>query len=526
MTRRELLTLIGRMAGSAAMYQAMTSLAFAAESAFTQPIDLRGAPKGASVLILGAGLAGLIAAYELRKAGYQVQVLEYQNRAGGRNWTLYGGDTYTELGGFAQRVGLDPGLYFNAGPWRIPYHHRGILHYAKTLGVAMEPFVEVNYAAYLHSTRAFGGQPQRFRVIKADYEGYLAELLAKAVHQNGLDQVVSTEDREVLLESLRSWGALDQEFRYQKGRSSSRRRGYDQPPGGGLAAAPTPSDPIGLSDILSSRLWGRLTDSSVFQDQPTLFQPVGGMGKIGRAFGKVLEGLIRYNAKVIDIRQDEKGVTATFADAAKGGAPQTVRGDYCICTIPATVLSQIPMNVGAPMQAAINNLPYLAAVKVGLQMKRRFWEEDDGIYGGITWTDQSINRISYPSSDYFKPGKGVLLGAYMFGSAAIEYTAMSPKQRIARAVREGAKIHPQYAQEFELGVSVAWHRVPWMLGCSALSWNEDNEQQYQDLCAFDGRIVLAGEHASKITAWQEGAVLSALDAIARLHKRVVQSGSP
>jgi monoamine oxidase len=523
MTRRELLMLIGRVAGSATMYQAMTSLAFAADSAFTQPIDLRGAPKGASVLILGAGLAGLVAAYELRKAGYRVQVLEYQNRAGGRNWTLYGGDTYTELGGFTQRIGFDKGLYFNAGPWRIPYHHRGILHYAKTLGVAMEPFVEVNYAAYLHSTRAFGGKPQRFRVIKADYEGYLAELLAKAVHQKSLDQAVSTEDREVLLESLRSWGALDQDFRYQKGRSSSRRRGYDQPPGGGLAAAPTPSDPIGLSDILNSRMWGQLTDASVYQDQPTLFQAVGGMGMIGRAFGKALERVIRYNAKVIDIRQDEKGVTATFVDAAKGGAPQTARGDYCICTIPATVLSQIPINVGAPMQAAINNLPYLAAVKVGLQMKRRFWEEDDGIYGGITWTDQSINRISYPSNDYFKSGKGILLGAYMFGRLAIEYTAMSPDQRVARAVREGAKIHPQYEKEFELGVSVAWHRVPWMLGCSALSWNEDNEQQYQDLCAFDGRIVLAGEHASKITAWQEGAVLSALDAITRLHQRIVQS---
>src|ERR1044071_1800530 len=246
MTRRELLTLIGRVAGSAAMYQAMMSLAFAADSTFTQPVDLRGAPEGASGVIPGAGLAGLVAAYELRKAGYRVQVLEYQNRAGGRNWTLYGGDTYTELGGFTQRVGFDKGLYFNPGPWRIPYHHRGILHYAKTLGVAMESFVEVNYAAYLHSTRAFGGKPQRFRAIKADYEGYLAELLAKAVNQKSLDQVVSTEDREVLLESLRSWGALDRDFRYQKGRASSRRRGYDQPPGGGLAAAAPPTGPIKL----------------------------------------------------------------------------------------------------------------------------------------------------------------------------------------------------------------------------------------------------------------------------------------
>jgi monoamine oxidase len=522
MTRRELLTLIGRLAGSAAMYQAMTSLAFAADSTFTQPIDLRGAPKGASVLILGAGLAGMVAAYELRKAGYQVQILEYQNRAGGRNWTMYGGDTYTELGGFTQRVGFDKGLYLNAGPWRIPYHHRGILHYAKTLGVAMEAFVEVNYAAYLHSTRAFGGKPQRFRAIKADYEGYLAELLAKAVHQKNLDQAVSKEDREILLESLRSWGALDSEFRYRKGRSSARRRGYDQPPGGGLAAAQTPSEPIGLSDILKSGLWGQLTDSSVFEDQPTLFQAIGGMGMIGRAFGKALEGVIRYDAKVTDIRQDAKGVTVTYVDTARGGAPQTARGDWCVCTIPATVLSQIPMNVGAPLQAAINNLPYLAAVKVGLQMKRRFWEEDDGIYGGITYTDQSINRISYPSTDYFKSGKGVLLGAYMFGPVAIQYSAMSPEQRVARAVKEGAKIHPQYEKEFETGVSVAWHRVPWILGCSALGWNEDNESQYKDLCAMDGRIVLAGEHASKITAWQEGAVLSSLDAIGRLHKRAVQ----
>jgi monoamine oxidase len=522
MTRRELLTLIGRLAGSAAMYQAMSSLAFAAESTFTQPIDLRGAPKGASILILGAGLAGMVAAYELRKAGYRVQILEYQNRAGGRNWSLYGGDVYTELGGFTQRVGFDKGLYLNAGPWRIPYHHRGILHYAKQLGVAMEPFVEINYAAFLHSTRAFGGKPQRFRTIKADYEGYLAELLSKAVNQQSLDQVVSKEDREILLESLRSWGALDAEFRYRKGRGSSRRRGYERPPGGGVSGAPTLSDPIALSDILKSRLWDQLSDSNVFDDQQTMFQPIGGMGMIGRAFGKALDGVIRYNTKVTEIRQDANGVTATFVDTVKGGAPQTARGDWCVCTIPATVLSQIPINVSAPLQAAINNIPYLASVKVGLQMKRRFWEEDEGIYGGITYTDQSINRISYPSTDYFKSGKGVLLGAYMFGPAAVEYTAMTPEQRVARAVKEGARIHPQYQTEFELGVSVAWHRVPWILGCSALSWNEDNESQYKDLCALDGRIVLAGEHASRITAWQEGAVLSSLDAIARLHQRILQ----
>lgn len=524
MTRRDLLTLIGKVAGSAAMYQAMTSLAFAADSTFKKPTDLRGAPAGASVLILGAGLAGMIAAYELRKAGYRVQVLEYQNRAGGRNWSLYGGDSYTELGGFTQKVEFDKGLYLNPGPWRIPHHHRGILHYAKTLGVAMEPFIEINYAAYLHSAKAFGGKPQRFREIKADYEGYVAELLAKAVQQQKLDQAVSKEDQEILLESLRSWGALDPDFKYKKGLTASRRRGFELPAGGGPSGAPLPSDPIALSDILKSRLWAELSASNVFDDQQTMFQPVGGMGMIGRAFGKALEGVIRYNAKVTDIRQDASGVTATFVDTVKGGAPQTARADWCVCAIPATVLSQIPMNVGAPLQAAINSIPYLSSVKVGLQMKRRFWEEDDAIFGGITYTDLAINRIGYPSTDYFKSGKGVLLGAYMFGPDAVKFTSMPPEQRVKIAVEQGAKIHPQYRTEFENGISIAWHRVPWTLGCAAYNWGRNgNEETYKNLCAIDGRIVLAGEHASRITAWQEGAVLSSLDAISRLHQRIVQS---
>ena len=86
-SRRNLLSLIGAVSGSAAMYHAMTSLGFAADSGYQGPIKLDGDPKGASVLILGAGLAGMTAALELRKAGYKVQILEFNSRAGGRNWT-------------------------------------------------------------------------------------------------------------------------------------------------------------------------------------------------------------------------------------------------------------------------------------------------------------------------------------------------------------------------------------------------------------------------------------------------------
>jgi monoamine oxidase len=88
-------------------------------------------------------------------------------------------------------------------------------------------------------------------------------------------------------------------------------------------------------------------------------------------------------------------------------------------------------------------------------------------------------------------------------------------------LEHGAKIHPQYRQEYECGVAVAWHRVPWSLGCAG-GWTEEGRAaHYDNMCAVDGRIVLAGEHVSRIPTWQEGSVLSALDAIERLHKRVM-----
>jgi monoamine oxidase len=231
--------------------------------------------------------------------------------------------------------------------------------------------------------------------------------------------------------------------------------------------------------------------------------------------------LILFNAKVTAIKQDANGVTATYVDTQKGGAPQTATADWCICTIPLSVLSQIDINVGAPMRAAIDAPAYGASVKIGLQFKRRFWEEDEQIYGGITYTDLPNSIIQYPSTGFFQSGKGVLLGAYAFGSYAFEWTALSPAERIKKVLEFGAQIHPQYEKEFENGISVGWHREPATLGCFAVWTEEARKQHYNNLCALDGRIMLAGEHASYIPAWQEGAVLSSLDAIARLHRRVV-----
>ncbi len=523
-SRRDLLRMIGATAGGAALYQAMTSLGLAAQSPFQGPVSLQGTPKGASVLILGAGMAGMTAAYELRNAGYQVQVLEYNNRAGGRNWSLRGGDRYTELGGATQLCEFDKDLYINPGPWRIPHHHHGILSYCKRLGVPLEAFVQVNYNAYLHSSQAFGGKPQRYREIKADYQGHVAELLAKATQQRALDAQLSKEDQEKLLESLKGWGALDKNYSYVASEAASDRRGFKKNPGGGLSARPIPSQPTRLNDILDSKLWQGISGGDAFDMQTTLFQPVGGMGRIGEAFGRELGPLIRYNAKVLDIQQDEHGVTATFEDTRTPGTTMKATADWCLCTIPLPILAEIPMNVGPAMTVAIGAVPYAATVKVGLQFKRRFWEEDEQIYGGISYTDLPITNIGYPNTGYHSSGKGVLLGAYIWGLNAMEFTAMTPAERVQKALDYGSQIHPQYRKEFDNGVAVAWHRSPFTMGCYGMWSSDARTQHYDELCQIDGRIALAGEHASFLGGWQEGAVTSSLDAIGRLHERVVAQG--
>ena len=522
MSRRDLISLIGAAAGGTAAYQAMTSLGFAAPSPYRGPIRLEGDPKGASVVVLGAGLAGMTAAIELRRAGYRVRILEYNARAGGRNWSIRGGDAYVELGGATQICGFDDGHYLNPGPWRIPYHHHALLDYCRRFGVALEPFVQLNHNAYLHGKTAFGGVPQRIRAVKADFDGATAELLAKATRQGALDAAVSREDQEILLEALRGLGGLDEDFRYRLGEESAQFRGYARDPGGGAEAAPAPGEPIGLHEILESRLWRGLRNFLDYDFQTTMFQPVGGMGRIGEAFARQLPDAIQFGAKVTAIRQDERGVAVAYRDLADGGALRETKADWCVCTLPLSILGQLPVAASPALKAAIDAVPYSSAVKIGLQFRRRFWEEDERIYGGISYTDLPIRQIGYPASGYNAGGKGVLLGAYVWGGPnAYELTAMTPAERIAAALDDGARIHPQYRAEFETGVAVAWRRTPFILGCAG-EWTEATRRDhYENLCAIDGRIVLAGEHASYIPAWQEGAVLSALDATMRLHRRVM-----
>ena len=134
-TRRRFFEQLAAVGGVSLAMAGMDALGFGFASAATLPPSLPGGAKGTRIIILGAGLAGLTAAYELGKAGYQVQVLEARGVAGGRVETARKGFVDTDLMGNRQECDFDDGQYINVGPWRIPYHHQSTLHYVRKFGV-------------------------------------------------------------------------------------------------------------------------------------------------------------------------------------------------------------------------------------------------------------------------------------------------------------------------------------------------------------------------------------------------------
>lgn len=521
-TRRNFLRLLGAVGGTGAMLGAMDAWGFSQASAQEAPPQLRGNAGGTRVLILGAGLAGMTAAHELGKLGYDISILEARSFAGGRCQTARRGFELTELGGQTQRCLFDDEeeLYINHGPWRIPYHHRSTLHYTKEFGVPLEVVVNDNDAAYIlyeNIEGPFKNRKVRRGEVKADMRGYSAELLAKAVRQDRLDTELTAEDKELLVTYLVAEGYLDSEDLAYTGTGG---RGYSVPPGAGTDPGPgTPSDPFAFKTLLTSGMGNLFRSVSSYSQQATMLEPVGGMDMIAKGFERAVGHLITYNAEVTQLRKNADGVRVTYRDT-QTDEEQVVEADYCICTIPLSVLNQIDANFSPEFKTAIGSVAYEPTGKIGLQFNRRFWEEDDTIYGGHTTTD-FMGQISYPSYGFNKQ-KGVLLGYYNFGSTAVQVSSRAPEGRTAYALEQGSKVHPQYAEAFESAFSVAWHLVPYSLGGWANWEDEGLERAYPRLLQPDGRVFLAGEHLSYLTGWQSGAIESAWQQLEKLHQRAQQ----
>jgi monoamine oxidase len=517
LTRRALLEEIGRVGGLGAAYMAMETLGLAvATPAGAEKFRLpAGSGNRRSVVILGAGIAGLVSAYELSRAGYKVSVLEARDRIGGRVWTIRGGDRIVQTGRPDQRAMFDPGLYLNAGAARIPSTHRLILGYARRFGVPMEPFINTNRNARWD----FGGKVQPERRMVEDMRGHLAEMLAKAIDSHALDQQVPKGELEMIRQFLVPYGSLDGHGHYAPIGSS----GYSVE-AGGYNQTPVPLPPLSIGELFpvaaGANRRGSIVLPYLFEHiwdmQPTMLQPVGGMDRIAHAIYEHVKPAVRLNSPIIAIRRVGGGVRIEH-----GPGRQMTEADYCVCALPLTTLGRIPSDFSPAKKAAIAASPgYQHSVKVAFEAPR-FWETDDNIFGGLAWTDRANENVMYPSGGLGHP-KGALVAAYCAGWTRPEnpdaFSALSHEQRFKICRDSIEALHPGKSRLLTKGVTVAWGLTPWSEGVTA-QWPGgpinpgDRGPVYQELLKPEGPIVFAGEHLSYQPAWQEGAASSAQEAL-------------
>ncbi|HMF73014.1 MAG TPA: flavin monoamine oxidase family protein [Flavitalea sp.] len=480
--------------------------------------ELQGDSKGKHILILGAGLAGLTTAYELRKLGYTCTILEARERTGGRCWSVRKGSMGIENGGQQQTAAFDNDLYFNAGPSRIPHHHALTLHYCRELNVPVQVYNNVNESAYYYSEGSgpLSNKKIRAREIHNDVRGYMNEWLAKAFDQQKLDAAFTKEDGEKILEYVRAEGGLNIDKLYR----ASERRGYTESPGAGDRAGKL-GEPHKLADIVSSGLMSPdfyNVAEYTYELQMTMFQAIGGMDKIAEAITDKVGQIVQLGAEVKSITNSGAGVQVKYK---QGGAEKMIEADYCVCTIPLPVLSNIEHNFSSDTSRAIDFVPYISTGKIGLQFKRRFWEEDEQIYGGITHTNNELTQIFYPSYDYLGK-KGILIGYYNFNDKAKKTGNLSFEAREKLALEKGKKIHTQYDTEFEKSFSVSWERTKYSQGGWSLYNSESRQTSYKALCKPDGNTYFAGEHVTYLNSWMAGAFESARKVTTDIHARVTE----
>jgi monoamine oxidase len=548
-TRRRFLEKVGAAGGAAALYETMTALGLiGVPDAWAGPPRIpRESGNGTKVLILGAGIGGLTAAYELSKAGYQCKILEAQNRAGGRNLTARNGTIISEEsrenGVTHQRCRFDKGLYVNMGPGRLPYHHRRILHYCQTLGVALELYVMETTANLYQTDLTFAGEAQPNRHITHDARGYIAELLAKAINMRALDQELNVGDRDNLLDLLKTFGDLGRTdasgnpsdpFTY----GGSTRSGYERPLS--VVEQTNPKNKYPLTDLLSTKFWqNRFYQPQDRLWQATLFQPVGGMDQIVTGFLRKVGDLIDYEAVVTEIGLVDDGVEVTYRDGS--GRDRRQRADYCISNIPMPVLTDVPANFSSEFKQAVDQVRFTRGCKVGWQANSRFWENDENqIYGGISWTDHLIAQMWYPSNDYFSK-KGTLTGVYIPGAhkptpaaddPANKFGQLSLRRRLEIAREGGMKFHPEIGDDrvvpLDRGLSIAWQNVPFQRG-QAADYDPNDPRDtaaYARLLSPDGRFFVVGDQVSPLPGWQEGAVMSAHHVIEQVAGRRARVAGP
>jgi monoamine oxidase len=435
---------------------------------------------------MGAGLAGLSAAFELTQAGHDVTILEAQMRPGGRVLTL--------------RQPFSDGLYAEAGATRIPDNHDVTLKFAKLFNLTLDPFSPSELARVVyHHERRFTVQPGEDFNLLAHFP---------------LD--LTLEERELGFDGL--W----QKYLRPAIEEMGDRHSPDWPPQSGMkydqmtvdelmreqGAPPRVVAAINFAldrhreDRRASALWalaGWYNDTGSKQR----YKIRGGTDLLPKAFAARLAEKVHYGAPVIKIEHDTRSVRVVFLQA---GTHQTIAGDYLICAIPFSVLRDVEISppFTPEKQRAVAELTFTPAARVFLQFRRRYWLEEG--FSGFAETDV-LHSIWNPTFD--QPGPRGILLSFLWDSLARHVTAMTEDERINYTLEHMEKIFPGIRQHFEGGVTKSWGDDPWARGCSVYLKPGQVTSLLPYIARHEGRVHFAGTHTvPTLAGWMQGALKS------------------
>ncbi|BAY44442.1 amine oxidase [Scytonema sp. HK-05] len=453
------------------------------------------------VVILGAGMAGLCAAYELEKRGHTCVILEADR---------------SHIGGRVRTLRFEDGLYGDVGAMRIPKTHTLTRHYIELCELELRPFVSENPEAYYYM------RGQRIRAKEADK---LPEIYGLSGSESGLtpddvwnlavesrlNELSESEKAEIFAEYPQN--ALVRSMDEQSFLQWCKAAGLsDEAIEMMLAARGLVGDTVDFSALSIIRIEENLKND--------LDEIVGGTDRLPAAIAHLLKSKPRMGCEVIRIERDDQAHKAA-AVYTQNGTTKREEGDFVLCTIPFPVLSRLDTPFSGTKQQAIRGLSYNSAMKVQAVANRRFWETDDGIYGGGTYSDLPIGTTYYPNDNAsakdpeVSAGAGVILASYTWGSLARHLGKLPPEERHAVIQQYLGLIHPQINNEGVLRRMESWYwdNHPWSLAGFAFMKPYQQTGLYKDIVAPEGRIYFAGEHTSTQYAWIEGAVESSVRAV-------------
>lgn len=446
------------------------------------PNGLPHARRKAHVIIAGAGMAGLVAGYELDRAGHKVTLLEARHRVGGRVWTV--------------RDRFSDGLAAEMGAMRIPTAHGLTMAYIAKFGLPTVPFQSNNDAAYsfIHGVRRRLHEP-------------LDDAFALAAHERGLGlggllaRSLSPLIAKIEAEGAAGWAAISETWATTSLRDFLLHSGWSD-------------GAIDMFGILARH--ETLMDTSFlefFRGNNDVASPMvrilGGMDRLPNAYLATLEPHVRYGASIHEIEQGSDFVRVHYQNAA---GHRSLTGDYLICTLPYSILRfiEVTPELSIQKQRAIRQIHYDSASKIFLQFRRRFWE-DEGIAYGSTVTDLPIRNVIYPASDH-NTSRGLVIASYTWAQDALRWAVLPEHERVAQALENFARIHPRANEYFEVGATHAWQNDPFSGGAYTVFQPGQQQRLHRFICMPEGRVHFAGEHASLLHRWVEGAVESGLRA--------------